>query len=603
MSVGRFRQGRWSTACAAYLLAATLAGCPSATPPPPVDTVNTEAPHWVFGPPRGDRKVAVVFIHGLFGGTTGTWKNARGETFFEYLRDTPRVGDQVDIFAFGFTSNMFAGGSLNIFQAADKLDQILTRQRIWEYETVVLVGHSMGGLISMQAMLNHPEKREKVPLLVLYSSPQEGSQISQIARHVANNGALRQLIPADDNQYLESLDNYWAKIPDNQKPAIVCAYETKDTGPVRIVQRSSATRYCGSERLAIDGADHISIAKPASRDSYAVDILVNALNKYVLEAERGARLEMPDFTVDGDRLVFVLDPLSEGIAKLYNRGAQRLRFFIVPPVNPKLMIDPSTRDAPREIAAGQVMELRFNLLARGRSDPEYAFTLKPSVGPDRAIVVRVPDYAAVEAQQNRVIQAIGTQVEAYLSSPGNVASLNGLPIERQRERIAAIAQQSLLDSSKPLSPATSWVLTADALSRAGMPDIAAIALKKAVETSPESGHSPSVRTLNEVISRQTGTRFLRLPSGEAPSAEAVASFDSELAHIGTENFRAWLRLSNRMLQVPALEQEAMVLQGDVLREQGRLDAAQAAYREAAAIKRAPIASDRLKITRDLQERL
>ena len=60
------------------------------------------------------------------------------KTFFELLKGAPEIGDKVDIFAFGFTSKMLAEGSLDIRQAATKLDQWLINQNVWDYDTVVL---------------------------------------------------------------------------------------------------------------------------------------------------------------------------------------------------------------------------------------------------------------------------------------------------------------------------------------------------------------------------------------------------------------------------------------------------------------------------------
>ena len=67
--------------------------------------------------------VAVVFVHGLFGDTLGTWTHANGGTFFKYLKASPQVGAQVDVFAFGFTSKMLGSGSLDIREAANKLHE------------------------------------------------------------------------------------------------------------------------------------------------------------------------------------------------------------------------------------------------------------------------------------------------------------------------------------------------------------------------------------------------------------------------------------------------------------------------------------------------
>jgi len=560
--------------------------------PPPAAAGNDEDPHWV-AQANPHHKIAVVFIHGIFGGTTDTWRNARGDTFFQFLEQTPDVGDKVDLFAFGFTSRMFQGGSLDIREAANKLDERLRFDGVWDYDTVVLVGHSMGGLVAMRTLVTHPELRHKVPLLVLYASPQEGSQITAIARMAADNNALQQMLPADRSEFLKDLDDTWSKIPDDERPSVVCAYETMPTHGVQIVARSSATRYCGSERIAIGGTDHISIVKPDNARSDAVVVLVNALRKYVLGTTHTPRLEMPDFAPEGDHLAYTLGDLqAEGIARLLNQGGGRLRFTIVPPANPKLMILPA--DTPRDIDSGQQQELRFNLLLRGRSDPDYPFTLKTQGEPDRIVVVHVPEYQQAAAQQAARIQGMGEAVEAYLASDENVERLKAMPIEDQRTTVAGVARDALIRETPGLPVETGWILAADALSSAGWPELATSALRSAEAVSPAAVRTPSVQVLAKAIAVESGDKVLQATPERDIAPEELAPFRSERPLRDSRQLDAWQRLSTRMVTVPALQQEALVLRGDVLREQGKTEAAEAAYVQADEVKSTPSSKSRIR---------
>ncbi|MFZ5635231.1 MAG: esterase/lipase family protein [Pseudomonadota bacterium] len=584
------------TAALILALASLLAGCPPTPPPPSID--NREEPAWVVrtDPPRG---TAVVFIHGLFGTTTGTWTHENGATFFGLLAEDPDFRDKVDIFAFGFTSNMFAGGSLGVVEAANALDQTLIRKRVWDYDQVVLVGHSMGGLIAMRTLIKHSKYRRKVPLLVLYSSPQEGAQIATLGKQFANNKALRQLLPADENDFLEVLDDDWSNLPEQERPAVVCAYETKGVGgAIMIVKRSSATRYCGSERIAVGDADHLSIVKPRDREQMSYVVLANALEKYALGRPIAPLLEMQNFVAEGDRFVYTLgDPLAEGVAYLRNNGSRPLRFTIVPPANPKLLILPA--ETPKEIPVGAAQDLRFNLLARGRSDPEYEFTLKTPSAPDRRIAVRVPDYDKLEIRYAAQALMIGQAVDGYLAVPANLAALQALPLEEQHARIATVARDALGKRSPGLSRSASWIIAADALSGVGWPDIAGAALLEAKEESPGVVRLPSFQTLSTIVTMESGQKLMQaLPQPERPiPAEELAAFKARPAYLQNEDVTVWQRLSTRMRTIPGLRQEGMTLQGDLLQERGDMQAAEAMYLEANRVEESPASQRKIRAVR------
>lgn len=125
-----------------------LAACPSPTPPP--ETLgNKNGPQWIYPPegihpPAQHKSIAVVFIHGIFGDALDTWTSPAGTRFFDLLHQS-EFGEQLDIYAFGYTSKMLEGGSLSIDEAARSLHQYLQHHRLLDYDQIVIVGHSMGG--------------------------------------------------------------------------------------------------------------------------------------------------------------------------------------------------------------------------------------------------------------------------------------------------------------------------------------------------------------------------------------------------------------------------------------------------------------------------
>lgn len=574
-------------AVAALALLAVMSGCKkqpqSADPGMEVALSQSDAdyPHWVHQstPPA---KVAVVFVHGLFGTTTGTWTNANGASFLDLIKTAPNVGDKIDVFAFGFTSNMITGGSLDVLQGAVKLEEWLTYKRVWDYDTVVFVGHSMGGLVVMQELINHPERVAQAPLVVLYATPQEGSQASALAKLFLRNPALSQMVPGDASEFLHGLDNAWSHMP--KHPKMVCAYETASTYGIPVVKQFSATRFCDGARVAIGGADHMSIVKPDRQEHDSVVKLVNALD-LVLGTDRNPRIEMPDFVAEGDLLIYDFgDPDSQANAKLINNSSLPVRYMRGDPSSDKLVISPT--NTPRDIPPGQVEKLKFDLLRRGEWKSEYRFTIATSFMPARTVVVRVADPAAQQAHAQAAVEGVMSDISDYLTSPDSQQHFMSLSADDQQQRIVEVAGQALEKRVPSSSQGVHWVLTADTLSSLGWPALAARALRKAESESPDIVMSRSVQVLASAVSMQSGDKNV-FKDHPTPGVAVPAEFKSDARFIAPENAAVWSKLSTNMQAVPALRYYGLTLEGDILNDQGRAAEASAVYNRATAIRRTP----------------
>lgn len=301
------------TACFIVVACLFLAGCGwlsgTRTPAPGAED-NTRDPQWVVQhTPRA--QVAAVFVHGVFGDTLATWTASKDVSFFQLLNNDTTMRAPVDLFAFGYTSEMIGDGSFTIDEAAKKLRERLEYNGVLDYPAVVFVAHSMGGLVVIRTLLTYRDLMPHVPLIALYATPQDGSQIADIARYVSPNPAISEMIPGDRNRYLEALDNDWKEAIRTQPIPVVCAYEGKATYHLKIVPRGSATRYCTEPSAVID-ADHITITKPDRAGHDSIVLLVNALNRYITgrpeddkpaQTGIGVRTAGKDALVDGSLVV------------------------------------------------------------------------------------------------------------------------------------------------------------------------------------------------------------------------------------------------------------------------------------------------------------
>ncbi len=263
-----------------------------------------------------------MFVHGIFGDTRGTWTRENGSSFFDFVHNLPDLGSKLDIYAFGFSSHMLADGSLKIGEAAKKLDDFLEVDGVTKYDVVVFVAHSMGGLITMRELITNDKLRAKVPLLVFYATPHEGSQITTIGEHLLNNPALQQMLPVDANDYLQQINDDWKKVADaTPHPAVICAYEKKPVHGILVVPWSSSTRNCTESASAIEDSDHLSIVKPDNARHPSVIVLTKALNRYVAPALDTASVDTPKFQKNGDPWVFLIENAGNRNAAVFESRA------------------------------------------------------------------------------------------------------------------------------------------------------------------------------------------------------------------------------------------------------------------------------------------
>jgi hypothetical protein len=557
---------------------------PGTTSPAQVAINNARDPQWVVQA-NPHNNVAVVFVHGLFGGTLDTWTQGDGKpSFFDVLRSVPGAGQQVDMYAFGFTSKMFGPGSLDIREAASKLHQNLEFSGVLAYRTIVMVGHSMGGLVILRELVNNRDDiQTKVPLVVLYASPQEGAQIAQIAAVVAHNPALAEMFGADNNAFLQQLDEDWRNVRNKAvHPHVTCGYEKLPTHGVMIVPWSSATRFCDEAGEPIEGADHITIVKPDRQQHGSIVLLVNALKRYGLPDPAG-RLDTPDFVPEGDHVVFNLDdPLGKSPARLVNAGRMKVQYTLSE-ISRGLYVWPD--DTPKDIPGAKTETIKVGL-GFGATDADHAFVLQSDLPSRQRVIVRISDLASFKAKQKELASQIDKDVANYFADPINRSALAGVPANdpRAAEALAGAVAESVAKQSPGLPQQARWVIAADYLTAANLPRVAASALRRAEAVAPSSAKSSSVQWLGGVVAAQSGQAsiFQSTTTPTLTTQELQAVRYAGILSKGSSD-----KMAAQLKDIPALTGYGLSLEGDLHRVEGNKEAAKAAYSRAASIQKSP----------------
>ncbi|MFL6634546.1 MAG: esterase/lipase family protein [Massilia sp.] len=539
---------------------------------------NDEDPGWV-DQARPPHRIAVVFVHGIFGSTRGTWTNDNGESFFSLLKKDETLGPQVDTYAFGFKSSMMQSGSLDIREAAIKLQRYLETDQVMRHDAVVFVGHSMGGLVVMRYLANNLDKdaalAARVPLILLFGTPMEGAQIASLGKLVLSNPALSHLQPADSNDALKQLNDDWAALGASVRPWVSCAYETATIGGVRIVPQTSATRVCDDRPLAIDGADHIALVKPDRPRHPAFMLLKHDLTERVIPLNFQAKLEFPDFnkdaTAQGSTYTYKLDA-PERQVRVMNTGRASIRYWVANKSQDALMIYPGQS---QEIISGRGnANLTMALRVDANSGP-YEFHVKTDAPSDDLIQVNVSDLDKIRAWHRETALAVGDSLNRYFKdNEQEVAGLQDRP-DLLNARLAGIAYEAVAHRLVDMPAGQRWLLTADILTAAQLNTVASSAL--AVLRS-DATVSPSVvngiaRKVETQIAVDAQLRALaeqkRLEQLEARPNQRNMGSEGPTAH-EVPSLPAWLnddayhavslRLSENMKQIKTLRVDAASLE-------------------------------------------
>lgn len=166
-----------------------------------------------------------IFVHGFTGGSE-TWKNASGLTFKTLLAADPEINQQFDFVEFDyftkvasiFHTNLLqkAAGLLGLGQSTVRYNRPINKLALElqtfiqlnadAYEGIVLIGHSMGGLICKEVVLS--QVAGEAPSIIGYVSvavPHKGSLNAMLLSGINVNS--KELTPL--NEYNDQLNNRW----------------------------------------------------------------------------------------------------------------------------------------------------------------------------------------------------------------------------------------------------------------------------------------------------------------------------------------------------------------------------------------------------------
>lgn len=244
------------------LIASTFHFCHdnSTTSPPATEAGDFGPSHYVR---RTNSDTVIVFVHGVFGGSIGTWKNPQNGAYWPNLLLDDETFKKADVYVYSYSSP-YLGPSYTIDELIENMRLNLDNDEVFQkHKRVVFLCHSMGGLVVRGFLKRYQARATSVPLIYFFSTPTAGSHIASLANFLSKNPQLKGMLPANANDYVTFLQHDWRALPIHVNSR--CAYETLDTYGIRIVDEQSASALCDGPVDPVN-SNHMDIVKPHGRN-------------------------------------------------------------------------------------------------------------------------------------------------------------------------------------------------------------------------------------------------------------------------------------------------------------------------------------------------
>lgn len=229
----------------------------------------------------------VVFAHGVLSDGESAWGLP---PWPELLAGDPTL-QGVGVYSYTYFTRV-GSGSYSIGEAADMLHELFDLEGLWEIPSLVLIGHSMGGIVFRRFLVaNEARLREAGTRigLVLVASPSQGSWLATRLRLLLWAAGHSQAFDLSDstlNTWLSGLDgDFQALVPRLD----IRGRELLEGMPIpmlrwfgvfrRIVEPRSGGRYFPYP-VTIPLTDHWTIAKPQGRDEIQYRIVSRFVSQH-----------------------------------------------------------------------------------------------------------------------------------------------------------------------------------------------------------------------------------------------------------------------------------------------------------------------------------
>ena len=213
----------------------------------------------------------ILFIHGFSGEAENTFGNIP-----KYLTEAEKMKGW-NMFAVGYSSDAMPSLGIGIWAAIPEINKVAEflmttiRNQFNRYSKIAIVAHSMGGLVTQQAILGLETKyRNKITDVLLYGTPSNGLIKASLAKFW--NRQLRDM--SHGSEFITTLRKKWNEVfPANYPFTFKVVAGTNDEFvPVVSSQEPFDKKYC-----EVVSGNHLAIVKPENKNHAGYQVLLSTL--------------------------------------------------------------------------------------------------------------------------------------------------------------------------------------------------------------------------------------------------------------------------------------------------------------------------------------
>lgn len=220
-------------------------------------------------------KGMVLFVHGIDGNFNSTWSfDGKPENFWPTWLASDFPDLCVSSIGYDASSTGWRGFSMSLIERATNLIHYLATRCTGDCP-IVFICHSLGGLVVKQMLRTAYDSNRNEYLglatrlrgIMFLSTPHSGSDLASAERYVRWIYRSTQLLQnlQSNSDFLINLNHWFRDNIDKLAISVETLAESRDTFGVRVVADTDPG-IRNRRPIPVD-ADHISICKPASRDS------------------------------------------------------------------------------------------------------------------------------------------------------------------------------------------------------------------------------------------------------------------------------------------------------------------------------------------------